>query len=31
MSLVVVPCRYEIMNRRDLRKVDERELEVVDM
>ena len=31
MTLFVVPCMYEIMNRRDLRKVDERELEVVDM
>ena len=31
MTLFVVPCLYEIMNRRDLRKVDERELEVVDM
>mgnify|MGYP001375871236 FL=1 len=31
MTLCVVPCMYEIMNRRDLRKVDERELEVVDM
>ena len=30
MTLFVVPCMYEIMNRRDLRKVDERELEVVD-
>ena len=31
MTLFVVPCMYEIMNKRDLRKVDERELEVVDM
>ena len=31
MTLFVVPCMYEIMNRRDLRKVDERELEVVNM
>ena len=31
MTLFVVPCMYEIMNRRDLRKVDEKELEVVDM
>ena len=31
MTLFVVPCMYEIMNRRNLRKVDERELEVVDM
>ena len=31
MTLFVVPCMYEIVNRRDLRKVDERELEVVDM
>lgn len=31
MTLFVVPCMYEIMNRRGLRKVDERELEVVDM
>ena len=31
MTLFVVPCMYEVMNRRDLRKVDERELEVVDM
>ena len=31
MTLFVVPCMYEIMNRRDLHKVDERELEVVDM
>ena len=31
MTLFVVPCMYEIMNRRDLRKVDEQELEVVDM
>ena len=31
ITLFVVPCMYEIMNRRDLRKVDERELEVVDM
>ena len=31
MTLLVVPCMYEIMNRRDLRKVDEKELEVVDM
>ena len=31
MTLFVVPCMYEIMNRRELRKVDEKELEVVDM
>ena len=31
MTLFVVPCMYEIMNRRDLRKVDERELQIVDM
>ena len=31
MTLFVVPCMYEIMNRRNLRKVDEQELEVVDM
>ena len=31
MTLFVVPCMYEIMNKRDLRKVDEKELEVVDM
>ena len=31
MTLFVVPCMYEIMKKRDLRKVDEKELEVVDM
>mgnify|MGYP002524465615 FL=1 len=31
MTLFVVPCMYEMMNKRDLRKVDEKELEVVDM
>ncbi len=31
MTLFVVPCMYEIMNKRELRKVDEKELEVVDM
>ncbi len=31
MTLFVVPCMYEIMNKKELRKVDEKELEVVDM
>lgn len=31
MTLFVVPCMYEMMNKRELRKVDEKELEVVDM
>ena len=31
MTLFVVPCMYEIMNRRELRKVNEDELQLVDM
>ena len=31
MTLFVVPCMYDMMNKKDLRKVDEKELEVVDM
>ncbi len=31
MTLFVVPCMYEMMNRRDLRKVDEAELEILDI
>ena len=31
MTLFVVPCMYEIMNRRELRKVKEDELQLVDM
>ena len=31
MTLFVVPCMYEIMNRKELRKVNEDELQLVDM
>ena len=31
MTLFVVPCMYEIMNKRELRKVNEDELQLVDM
>ncbi|MBE6989842.1 MAG: efflux RND transporter permease subunit [Ruminococcaceae bacterium] len=31
MTLFVVPCIYELMNRRDLRRVDEKELETLDI
>ena len=31
MTLFVVPCMYEIMNKRELRKVDEDELKLLDM
>ena len=31
MTLFVVPCMYEIMNKKELRHVDEKELEIVDM
>ena len=31
MTLFVVPCMYEIMNRRELRKINEDELQLVDM
>ena len=31
MTLFVVPCMYDMMNKKDLRKVDESELQVVDM
>ena len=31
MTLFVVPCMYDIMNRRELRKVNEDELQLVDM
>ena len=31
MTLLVVPCMYDILSRRDLRKVDEEELKLLDM
>ena len=31
MTLLVVPCMYDILSRRDLRKVDEEELQLLDM
>ena len=31
MTLFVVPCMYELVSKKKLRKVDEKELEVVDM
>ena len=31
MTLFVVPCMYDMMNKKDLRKVDEKELELVDL
>ena len=31
MTLFVVPCMYDMMNKKDLRKVDESELQIVDM
>ena len=31
MTLFVVPCMYEIMNKRELRKVDEDELKLLDI
>ena len=31
MTLFVVPCMYDMMNKKDLRKVDEKELELLDM
>jgi multidrug efflux pump subunit AcrB len=31
MTLFVVPCIYDIMNRKELRHVDEKELEILDM
>ncbi len=31
MTLFVVPCMYEIMNKRELRKVDEEELKLLDI
>ncbi len=31
MTLVVVPCIYEMMNKKDLRKVDEADLELLDI
>ena len=31
MTLFVVPCMYELMNRRELRKVDDAELETLDL
>ena len=31
MTLFVVPCMYEIMNKKELRKVNEDELQLVDM
>ena len=31
MTLFVVPCMYDMMNKRELRKVDEEELKTVDM
>ena len=31
MTLFVVPCMYEIMNRKALRQVNEEELEMLDI
>ena len=31
MTLFVVPCMYDMMNKKNLRKVDEKELELLDM
>lgn len=31
MTLFVVPCMYESMNKKDLRRVDEKELEILDI
>ena len=31
MTLFVVPCMYDILNRKELRHVDEKELEILDM
>ena len=31
MTLFVVPCMYDMMNKKDLRQVDEKELELVDL
>ena len=31
MTLFVVPCMYDMMNKRELRKVDEEELKTVDL
>jgi HAE1 family hydrophobic/amphiphilic exporter-1 len=31
MTLFVVPCMYDLLNRRELRKVDEDELKTVDL
>ena len=31
MTLLVVPCMYDILSRRDLRKVKEEELQLLDL
>ena len=31
MTLFVVPCMYDMMNKKDMQKVDESELQIVDM
>ena len=31
MTLFVVPCIYELLNRQELRKVDENDLKLLDM
>jgi HAE1 family hydrophobic/amphiphilic exporter-1 len=31
MTLYVVPCIYDMMNKKELRKIDEKDLEILDM
>jgi len=31
MTLFVVPCMYDMMNKKELRKVDDSELELLDI